>query len=314
MSVTNPSLQRIIANALAECNLVPVCAIRDETIVYMNEQCATLLGRIGNEGDVGVPLRDVVAAADWPHVEQRLRVAATHPDGIASIAFSAVRKDGSIADLEIAWTVAASGERAVLVSVVTDVTHKLRADTQLGYLAFNDALTRLPNRALFLDRLRQTLMASRRSGQGFALLACDLDDFKAVNDTHGHEAGDAVLQAAAARLRSCCRVEDTAARIGGDEFMVILPGGVEPSHAAKVAGRVLAALEEPVLLSWLSCRVGVSMSIGIACYPKDGDSIELLFRSADAAMYASKTAGRAVTPLRIRGTTMLQPPRCDSSR
>ena len=94
MSITNPSLQTIIANALVDCNLVPLCAIRDETIVYMNEQCATLLGRMGNEGDVGVPLRDVVAAADWPHVEQSIRLATEHPGGVTSIAFSAVRKDG----------------------------------------------------------------------------------------------------------------------------------------------------------------------------------------------------------------------------
>jgi diguanylate cyclase (GGDEF)-like protein/hemerythrin-like metal-binding protein len=212
------------------------------------------------------------------------------PGSRTSITFSAVRRDGSIADLELACAVAPGNKPAVLVSVVSDITDKARANTQLNYLAFKDALTGLPNRALFFDRLRQTLVASRRSRQGFALLACDLDDFKTVNDNYGHEAGDAALQIAAERLSSCCREVDTVARMGGDEFVLILPGVVEPSHAALVANRVITAVGEPFSLGGLSCCVGVS--VGIAFYPQNGQTIETLLRSADAAMYESKTAGK----------------------
>ncbi len=289
MSVTGTSLQSIATDVLVGRNLVAVCAIRGETILCINERCATLLGYSDADLDAGVPLRDVVAAADWPKVEQSFRQTIANPGSSSAITFNAVRKDGSIVVLEMVAAVASRPEPKMLVAVLTDITEKARADTQLNYLAFNDALTGLPNRALLFDRMRQTIMASRRSGRGFALLACDLDDFKIVNDTFGHETGDAVLQIAAERLRSCCREVDTAARMGGDEFVVILPGVVEPSHAALVAGRVIVALAEPIDVG--SERRSVGVSLGIAFYPQDGQTVDTLFRSADAAMYASKVAG-----------------------
>ncbi len=255
----------------------------------MNERCAALLGYFDADLDAGVPLRDVVVAADWPKVEQRVRQTITNPDRSGAITFNAVRKDGSIIILEMVAAVATRLEPKMVVAVLSDITEKARADTQLNYLAFNDALTGLPNRALLFDRMRQTIMASRRSGRGFAVLACDLDDFKIVNDTFGHETGDAVLQTAAERLRSCCREVDTAARMGGDEFVVILPGVVEPSHAALVAGRIIVAVAEPINLGSEQRSVGVSL--GVAFYPQDGQTVDALLRSADAAMYASKLAG-----------------------
>jgi hypothetical protein len=202
MAIGRRSLQKIAADALIGSNLVPLCAIRDSALIMLNERCAALFGRAGDQSHLDVPLRDVVADADWPRLEGRLHQVITKPGSAASIAFSAVRTDGSIVDLELAGTVANLPDQAVLVAVATDITQKRLVDAQLNYLAFNDGLTGLANRTLFFDRLRQTLLTARRRGEGFALLACDLDSFKAVNDTHGHEIGDAVLQAAAARLRA----------------------------------------------------------------------------------------------------------------
>jgi len=129
----------------------------------------------------------------------------------------------------------------------------------------------------------------RRTGDGFALLACDLDGLKSVNDTYGHEAGDQVLRVAAERLRSCCREVDTAARMGGDEFALILPGVSDPDDAALVANRLIVALAAPIVVDGGSCSVGAS--VGIALYPRDGQTAETLVRAADAAMYASKASG-----------------------
>ena len=287
MRTSKSLIQSISADALVRRNLVPICVIRDQA-VFMNGRCAALVGRPETEFPRALPLREVVADADWPHVARSLSQA--KPGSGLSIMFGGVRKDGSIADLELTGTVVAGHGEVCVVAVVNDVTERVRDDARLNYLAFNDGLTGLANRTLFFDRLRQSLLASRRTGEGFALLACDLDGFKAVNDTYGHETGDWVLQVVAELLRSCCRERDTPARIGGDEFGLILPGVSDPLGAALVAGRLIVALAEPINFDGGSCSIG--LSVGIALYPRNGDAVETLVRAADAAMYASKASGR----------------------
>ena len=281
-------LQSISADTLARRDLVPICVIRD-TLMFLNGRCAALLGRPGDEFPKGLPLRDVVTEADWPRVARSLRRTTLKPGSGVSIIFSAVRKDGSILDLELTGTAVAERDEIGVVAVVNDITQRVRDDARLNYLAFSDGLTGLANRTLFLDRLRQSLLASRRTGDRFALLACDLDGFKSVNDTYGHDAGDKVLQAAAEILRSCCREGDTAARLGGDEFALILPRLSDPADAGFVANRLIVALAEPIAVDGDSCSVGAS--VGIALYPRDGETTDALVHAADAAMYASKAAG-----------------------
>jgi len=281
-------LQDISTNALVRRDLVPICVIRG-TLLFVNGRCAALLGRPGDEFPKGLPLREVVAEADWPRVARSLRRTTLKPGSDLSIIFSAVRKDGSIVDLELTGTVVAGRGEIGVVAVVNDITERVRDDARLNYLAFSDGLTGLANRTLFLDRLRQSLVGSRRTGDGFALLACDLDGFKSVNDTYGHETGDQVLQVAAEKLRSCCREVDTAARTGGDEFALILPGVSDSNGAALVASRLVVALSEPIAVDGDSCSVGAS--VGIALYPRDGQTIETLIHAADTAMYASKASG-----------------------
>ena len=288
MSPTRSLLQNLSADTLARRNLVPICVIRDAQL-FLNGRCAALLGRTGDEFPKGLPLREVVAEADWPRVARSLRRSTLKPDSAVSLIFSAVRRDGSILDLELIGTAVACRGEVGVVAVANDITERVRDDARLNYLAFSDGLTGLANRTLFHDRLRQSLLASRRTGDGFALLACDLDGFKSVNDTYGHDAGDQVLQGVAERLRSCCREVDTAARVGGDEFALVLPGVSDPSGAALVANRLIVALAEPIAIHGDSCSAGAS--IGIALYPRDGKSIETLVRAADAAMYASKASG-----------------------
>jgi diguanylate cyclase (GGDEF)-like protein len=155
----------------------------------------------------------------------------------------------------------------------------------LEHQAFFDALTDLPNRRQFHDRLQQSLDAGRLSGAGFALLVVDLDGFKEVNDTLGHAVGDLLLQAVASRLQAALRPQDMVARVGGDEFVVILPGHHAES-AEQVADCVLRVVAEPLQLD--PHLVRVTASIGIASSPADGADGDLLLRRGDLAMYAAK--------------------------
>jgi diguanylate cyclase (GGDEF)-like protein/PAS domain S-box-containing protein len=170
-----------------------------------------------------------------------------------------------------------------------DISERVRLEEQLTRQAFHDGLTGLANRALFRDRLEQALARSERSLGLLAVLLVDLDGFKQVNDSLGHDAGDQLLQAVAERFSAEIRPSDTLARLGGDEFAVLVDGAHE-SHALAVAGRLLNALAEPV---WIAGReLSVGASIGIALHPGGAGPSEELLRHADVAMYAAKEAGR----------------------
>jgi diguanylate cyclase (GGDEF)-like protein/PAS domain S-box-containing protein len=170
-----------------------------------------------------------------------------------------------------------------------DVTERVGLEEQLTRQAFYDGLTMLPNRALFRDRLQQALARSSRSNNGLAVLLVDLDGFKQVNDSLGHDAGDQLLQAVAERFLETSRPSDTLARLGGDEFGLLLDGGHE-SHAEAVAARLLESLVEPI---WVAGReLVVGASIGIALHAGGPGQGEELLRHADVAMYAAKEAGR----------------------
>lgn len=201
------------------------------------------------------------------------------------------RKSG---DLYVQWmSVTRIGDAARpegYVSTLTDITQRKQAEERIRYRADHDALTGLPNRDLFADRLNSTQTGAVRHGHRFALLAIDLDHFKAVNDRLGHLAGDALLVETAARLLACVRESDTVARLGGDEFAVILTEIAGPGDAEEVAGRICVALARPFMLAEGEARV--STSIGIAFGPAADADLETLRRRADRALYAAKAGGR----------------------
>src|SRR5712691_4152684 len=171
-----------------------------------------------------------------------------------------------------------------------DVTARLAAERQIEFQAYHDALTQLPNRRLFVERLEINLLAAKRVRANVAVLFIDLDRFKTINDTLGHDVADALLVEIAQRLRSCVRQTDTVARHGGDEFTIILPDLHQPEDAAQVAEKILERVIEPVVVGTNS--IEISVSIGIAIHPYDGTDIETLLRNADDAMYRAKQAGR----------------------
>ncbi len=204
-----------------------------------------------------------------------------------------VRSDGKSSPVWLALTAIRDPAGAVnsYVAVLTDISERKAVEQRARHQAEHDALTGLPNRVLFLDRLHQALAKVKRQHGRFALMFLDLDNFKAINDTHGHHAGDAVLQQVGLRLTQCVRGVDTVSRLGGDEFVVLLAdiGGVD--QAAHVASSIMGALAQPMHAS--GQELSLTVSIGIAICPSDGDDDDALLRHADAAMYHAKQNGRS---------------------
>lgn len=189
----------------------------------------------------------------------------------------------------VPFTDKTTGKTAVL-AVTRDITEKKKADNLIWTQANFDALTHLPNRRLFLDRLEQSMKASSREKKRLALLFIDLDRFKEVNDSLGHHMGDILLIEAGQRIKNCVRASDTVARLGGDEFTVILPELAEVFDVSSVALNIIKSLRETYHLG--EEQAYVSASIGITIYPDDAQSIHDMLKNADQAMYAAKQAGR----------------------
>lgn len=172
-----------------------------------------------------------------------------------------------------------------------EIQERKLAEQQIRYLANHDALTGLPNRRLLEDRLEQAMEMARRNSRQTAVLFIDLDRFKPINDKLGHRVGDLLLQAVAVRLRSLLRGVDTVSRVGGDEFVIVLPEMTSTTAAADAAQRVLTALAQPYSID--GHDLSVTPSIGISMFPGDGQNTEDLLSAADAAMYYAKKVGRA---------------------
>jgi diguanylate cyclase (GGDEF)-like protein len=177
------------------------------------------------------------------------------------------------------------------VEIIRDIGERIKAEQTIREMAFLDPLTGLANRRLFEDRLEQAIAKSRRYGMQFGLLTLDLDNFKEINDSFGHEAGDRVLCEAADRIRACCKRDlDTISRKGGDEFCIIITdcGGNEP--LSELAGRLLQLFEQPFLLD--DTLIKMTTSIGVSMFPDNGSEMKELEIASDRAMYAAKKAGR----------------------
>jgi diguanylate cyclase (GGDEF)-like protein/PAS domain S-box-containing protein len=208
------------------------------------------------------------------------------------------RKDGTILPVEAHWTLVRNdeGKPQSIFAINTDITQRKMAENEIQYLAFYDSLTGLPNRQLLLDRLRQALAVSARNRRIGALLFIDLDNFKLLNDTLGHDLGDLLLQQVAPRLISCVRESDTVARLGGDEFVVILVADFSEDHDEAVAQvraiceRILGAFTPPFNLG--AYKHHTTPSIGIALFNDQPHTTDELLKHADLAMYQAKASGR----------------------
>lgn len=205
---------------------------------------------------------------------------------------SGVRADGKRFPLEFAVRNIELDESTLHLVIVRDITDRVRQQKQLEHQALHDALTELPNRVLLMDRLKQAIDVARRDGKPLALLLLDLDRFKEVNDTLGHQVGDVLLREVAQRLPSKLRKTDTVARIGGDEFALLLPAVTDLERARRVSSRILEDFREPFTYNGLAVDIGVS--IGIAMSPEHAQQEDELLKCADVAMYAAKRGHTSV--------------------
>jgi diguanylate cyclase (GGDEF)-like protein len=204
------------------------------------------------------------------------------------IGASGVEHDVEVLLRQLDWR---GAERRVLA--VRDISERTEAAARIAHLAYHDALTGLPNRAVFAEHLARGVGKAAEQDAPIAVLCIDLDGFKAVNDIHGHPAGDALLMEAAHRLRAVVRGNELVARLGGDEFAVVQEGGSQPTHAGLLSERIIEALRQPFAIGGQSVRI--SASIGVAVYPADAETPSDLVKNADMALYRAKAEGRGFT-------------------
>ncbi|OJX78283.1 diguanylate cyclase [Magnetospirillum sp. 64-120] len=201
-----------------------------------------------------------------------------------------LRQDGSSFPMEISVSELRHGRHRLFTAILRDISERKEAEDRIRRLAHHDTLTGLPNRNLLNDRMNHALARVKRHGGHLAVLYVDLDKFKPINDSLGHEAGDWVLRDVADRLLGCVRSSDTVSRVGGDEFVVVVEEIGRPTEAALVAKKIIDALEQPIDFQGHPCQVGAS--IGVALFPQDGNTIEEVSKAADLAMYRVKHSGR----------------------
>ena len=273
--------------ALLKNDLLPLCIIRDGSLVYGNNAFSHTFSLATPAS--GFQFIDLVAEKDRAVVSEELAALASGVTATARFAFKGLVPDGTLRDVEFFGARSSTAGGLAIAGLMLDVTELQRAQATLSSLAFVDALTGLPNRAQFLDGLRDALLSARTAGMKFAVLIGDLDGFKEVNDKHGHDTGDLVLQIVAKRLRNVARSNDTIARLGGDEFAMILPSVSMPEHAALVAGRIIRAVTMPIGIEGGVMAVGIS--VGVALHPAHGDGMDQLVHAADTAMYVAKNNG-----------------------
>ncbi len=216
------------------------------------------------------------------------------PFGIPSVSnlqteLNVIRADGSPGIAAVSVTETRWEDQLAYLVMLYDITERKQAERRVHQLAFEDSLTGLPNRSLFFNRLQEAVKRTRRDQHGFALMFLDLDGFKGVNDSLGHAVGDDLLRAVARRLTSAIRESDTVARMGGDEFTIILPGVVAPRAAADVAKKILALFKHPFEID--GRELVTSTSIGLSICPTHSQDPQELLRQADSAMYDAKRHG-----------------------
>lgn len=294
--------------ALEVLEFVPdgvVITAPDGKIVFANRHVEELTGYrrrelVGRTVEILVP--DSVKAVHRGH-RRDFSAGRSGPRAMSTAEhdFRVRRKDGTELFADIALGTIDTPDGRQTIAVIRDFTEHRRLEAALAHQALHDPLTGLANRTLFFDRLHQALSSARREQKQLALVMLDLDDFKSVNDDHGHAVGDQVLKQLGARLRKGLRGTDTAARIGGDEFGLIFPRIAGGQAAERMVRRRMAILEGAYAVG--RKRIEVSASAGVSLYPDDGDDTDTLLRHADSAMYFAKREGRGVAfyPSSARG-------------
>jgi diguanylate cyclase (GGDEF)-like protein/PAS domain S-box-containing protein len=243
---------------------------------------------------IGINYRSYVPKEDVESVYRTWNKVFRTGEPVKSFPFATIRKDGTQIYLETSVSPMRNKQGKIVGfrSISRDITERKQFEQKLAEMATHDSLTGLPNRILLSDRLMVGTALAKRNGHRLAVLMLDLDKFKDVNDAMGHGVGDELLKAAGQRLSGIMRKSDTVSRIGGDEFVLVLPQISQVSDVTKFADRILTAFQEPFVFGLH--RLQITTSMGIAVYPDDGIEIDHLLKYADSAMYMAKEQGRGI--------------------
>jgi len=269
---------------LVENTPLGIVIYTDGKVCYTNPAAVTMLGAHNTDEILGLTVLDFIVEEDRDSVSTQLH---TLQQGgyVQALEERFRRLDGTSFWGEMRGVPIEYQSRPAVQLLIQDISIRKQAQEQLKVLSYSDELTGLPNRRHYTDRVEQTCSLARRGQQPFSLLFIDLDRFKVINDTRGHACGDQVLKVVAERLLATLRISDTAARMGGDEFAVLLPE-TKPDKALRVAGKLIAALKQPILLG--DQEISIGASIGLAAFPGDGEDVSTLLKHADSAMYYAK--------------------------
>ncbi len=258
----------------------------DNGIVVDCNEAAARMVRLSTAELVGRTNSEFIAPESIETVINNIRSRFERPYEVTLL-----RADGSRFAAELVGKDVVSGGKTLRMTAIRDISDRKQAEARIQFLAHHDTLTHLPNRALLMDRLQVILSGARRQGYQVGVLFIDLDNFKTINDSLGHYAGDELLKRVAGRLQGCLRGADLVGRLGGDEFVVIVTDIGRAEDIAPLAEKISEAISEPFSLE--EQMLSVSGSIGISVFPKDGETPETLIRNADAAMYLAKEHGRS---------------------
>ena len=262
----------------------------DGTFVFVNPAGTRLLGAKKAGELIGKSIFDVVHPDFREVVQERMALLRKQIDSVPWIEEKFLRLDGTTIDVEVSAVAFSHQGRPAVQVIFRDIAERKLVEERLHRMALFDPLTGLPNRTLFFDRMSLVLAFAKRNNYTIALLYLDLDRFKTINDTLGHDIGDLLLKEVAGRMLSCTRQSDTVARMGGDEFITICARVTAPQDAEVVAAKAIKVLSEPFHLQGQECIIGAS--IGISLFPTDGEDVETLLKRADSAMYRVKQTGK----------------------
>ncbi len=259
-------------------------------MIDVSDPCLKITGT-DRDGIIGMNFRDFSPKENWPKIYQAFYKVFETGEPLKGLAWETVRLDGTHQFIEVSVTLKKdeAGQPVGFRGIVRDVTERKQKEDTIQWMAYHDILTGLPNRALFYDRAAMVLAQAKRKQWRFGLMMLDLDRFKDVNDTYGHDAGDKLLIGVARCLEEAVREQDTVARIGGDEFVIILPEVSSRDDVKMIGERIAVGFQKPISIG--QNELTAAFSIGMALYPDDSGDIEGLMRRADEAMYNIKVEG-----------------------
>ena len=255
------------------------------SIEYINEEALNIFG-YKSSALVNTNFSTLIHSTDQDYLKQFIKT----ENSSTPSEFTGIHKDNSAFPIELNISSKKLNQTCIYTVIIRDITEIKKNEEKLKHQAYFDALTGIPNRTLFLDRSEIALNQAKRSNEGLAVIFIDLDEFKELNDTLGHAAGDVMLKSVAQRFINCARKSDTVSRRGGDEFTILMPRIKNIEDAVKLAERILLSNKNAISIK--EKMVFPKTSIGISIYPHDGDSIETLINNADKAMYCAKDSGK----------------------